>query len=361
MERSITHRIAVDGGGYMPGAKVQNGIQRLIAEFMKEYLSSYVDCSLSYYYFSNNSGGHTHYRNISAHKLNRAFFATLQIPYQMLCNRDAVFLGFSGVIPKLLDFMSVKKVIFIYDFGFYTYPDLYDNPGRLKRQVDNSVKHADVIITLTHQIRQELLAQFNFLNTEKVHSIYAGIDHLNETVHKKRLMKHEYFLYVGVVKPVKNIMGLLELFLKFTLTSRNKDIKLVIVGAKELNHWMYITNTKLYKQVKNRVVFLENISDRDLTTLYMQACALINISFAEGFCYPVLEALSLGTPAITNNLPLYAEFKPHFPHLHITKTEEERLELMQQLSVVTADRKRNIPTHFTWKNFTKSVYELIKV
>ena len=182
MQSSLTHAIAVDGGEYIPGEKVQSGIQRLIAEFMKEYLSRYTTPPLDYYYFSNTPQKPLSSKAVSIHNLPRKFFSSIQLPYHIFRNKDAVFLGFSGVIPKFLDFFPLKKIVFVHDFGFSTYPDFYDNPRRMNAQVKSAVRRADLIITFTQQVRRELLTQYRFLNPRKVHSIYAGVDHLSKTL-----------------------------------------------------------------------------------------------------------------------------------------------------------------------------------
>ncbi|WP_150460683.1 glycosyltransferase [Nesterenkonia ebinurensis] len=56
-----------------------------------------------------------------------------------------------------------------------------------------------------------------------------------------------------------------------------------------------------------QLVFHHGISEQDYHRLLRRATALVTLSKAEGFCLPVVEALSHGTPVITSDLPIFRE------------------------------------------------------
>ena len=56
-----------------------------------------------------------------------------------------------------------------------------------------------------------------------------------------------------------------------------------------------------------QLVFHHGIAEADYHQLLQRATALVTLSRAEGFCLPVVEAFSHGTPVITSDLPIFAE------------------------------------------------------
>lgn len=56
-----------------------------------------------------------------------------------------------------------------------------------------------------------------------------------------------------------------------------------------------------------QLVFHNGIAESDYRQLLRRSAALVTLSQAEGFCLPVVEALSHGTPVITSELPIFTE------------------------------------------------------
>ncbi|MCK5131833.1 MAG: glycosyltransferase family 4 protein [Candidatus Sabulitectum sp.] len=97
-----------------------------------------------------------------------------------------------------------------------------------------------------------------------------------------------YFLHVGSYVPRKNIPFLVRCF-----KEAGTEKKLVLAGAEKWGDGV-AENT-------SGVVFLKNISDNDLLTLYRGAVALLLPSTSEGLGLPVLEAFACGTPVIASD------------------------------------------------------------
>lgn len=62
-----------------------------------------------------------------------------------------------------------------------------------------------------------------------------------------------------------------------------------------------------FAQRPRQLVFHNGISESEYHQLLQRATALVTLSQAEGFCLPVVEALSHGTPVITSDLPIFRE------------------------------------------------------
>lgn len=282
--------IGIDGGDFVPGSQVASGIQRIVSSFLKE-IEKFKSIKNNYYYFGR--GG-----------LPTRLFSSFYLPRQFIKDNSQIFLGFSGVIPALLRYHPCLKVVFLYDIGFLKYPRFYLNSKRLAENTAKAVKYSDKIIVLSNYARKELIRYFPAA-AKKAIVIYPGANHL-PGFKKNKNIYGQYLLYVGVIKPIKSIAKVLNY-----LESRTyRKHKLLLVGKKEEEYFAKIINSKEYQNVKERVVFIENATDRELTNYYINCEAVVNFSHEEGLCFPVLEAMKLGKRIIANSLPVYKELDP---------------------------------------------------
>lgn len=109
-----------------------------------------------------------------------------------------------------------------------------------------------------------------------------------------------YLLYVGNVKPHKNVVGLIHAFAQFH--GRFPDVRLVIAGRKD----GFVHGIKGLDELISGlgltgwVVFTGYVQDEVLSGLYERASALAFPSFYEGFGLPPLEAMAHGVPVIAS-------------------------------------------------------------
>ena len=120
-----------------------------------------------------------------------------------------------------------------------------------------------------------------------------------EAVRVKYRLPRGYLLYVGGFERRKNVEGLLRTFVEARKTGIEESLVLVgngadLVGAKAVARSLGLEEGR-------DVVFLGRIHE-DLPALYRGATAFITLSWGESFCFPVLEAMSCGTPVIASNL-----------------------------------------------------------
>ena len=111
-----------------------------------------------------------------------------------------------------------------------------------------------------------------------------------KVMQKYNLKPDSYFLHVGSYVPRKNIPFLMKCFSSLSIQS---DVKLVLVGAEQWGEEVQEGN--------NSILFLKNISDRELVSLYQGAVSLLIPSSTEGLGIPVLEAFACNTPVISSN------------------------------------------------------------
>lgn len=108
-----------------------------------------------------------------------------------------------------------------------------------------------------------------------------------------------YILFVGLLKPHKNVHGLIRAFGRISTEKRNQ-YQLVIAGKKGK---LYPDLERLAAQLglEKRVAFTDHVSESDLDALYAGATTFVLPSFNEGFGLPALEAMARGVPVIVSD------------------------------------------------------------
>ncbi|ANE49262.1 glycosyltransferase [Flavisolibacter tropicus] len=106
-----------------------------------------------------------------------------------------------------------------------------------------------------------------------------------------------YLLHVGGNQWYKNRIGVLEIYEAFR-SKNNLEIPLLMVGDMP----DHLLNSKVRNSIyKKDIHFLTNINDCFLNFCYSGASVFVFPSFAEGFGWPIAEAMASGCPVITTN------------------------------------------------------------
>ncbi|HET9360065.1 MAG TPA: glycosyltransferase family 1 protein, partial [Vicinamibacterales bacterium] len=118
-------------------------------------------------------------------------------------------------------------------------------------------------------------------------------------VRERYQLDHQFVLYVGNIKPHKNLVRLIEAFSR--LRQDHGDIKLLIIGD-EISKLPALRRAVHSHKLRKHVRFLGYLKDDTLTVLYRLAAVFVFPSLYEGFGLPPLEAMASGTPVVTSNL-----------------------------------------------------------
>jgi glycosyltransferase involved in cell wall biosynthesis len=210
----------------------------------------------------------------------------------------------------------------IHDIAPLALPQILPNP--IKRAyadllIHRAVAQASTIFTVSNFTRTELITRLH-VPAEKITVTPLALD----TEWPHTVPPHleadatPYLLFVGNVKPNKNLTLLLTAFASI---AGKLPYRLLIAGK---HHGHGTTDDAVFHQARSlgdRVRFTGELSDSDLQRLYAGAAALVLPSFYEGFGLPLLEAMSLGCPVLSStagslpevagNAALY--FNPHDP------------------------------------------------
>lgn len=165
----------------------------------------------------------------------------------------------------------------------------------IKYILKRSIIKSDRVIFISNSTKQEVISKLNFKDENKFDVVYNGIDEdfsiinfKEYDIFKKYSLPSKYILYVGMLRPHKNIERMIS-----AIEQVNNDTKLVLVGKA---YEGYNINLK-----SKHVVHINQVNEEDLKLLYKNALGFLFPSLIEGFGLPILESMSFGIPVITSN------------------------------------------------------------
>ncbi|WPR72269.1 glycosyltransferase family 1 protein [Flavobacterium sp. NG2] len=170
----------------------------------------------------------------------------------------------------------------------------------LKKAVNNS----SIIFTVSQFSKSEIIKHTK-VNPKKIKVVYCGVDasfYQKKTIEDGFKDFEDYILYVGNIKPHKNLIVLLKAYNSLSEEFKLK-YKILIVGQKE----GFITKDKqidefiITNKLEKHIVFTGYVDDLNLPKYYQQAALFVFPSLYEGFGLPVLEALAANTLVVSSN------------------------------------------------------------
>jgi glycosyltransferase involved in cell wall biosynthesis len=219
-------------------------------------------------------------------------------------------------------------------------------------------KKAEKVITISNFSKDRLLETAKIQKNVEV--IYNGVSDAWRRFETKDEKDFKYFIYVGNVKPHKNLQVLLAAFTELALD----DYKLVIVGKKEgfINGDQDITS----KMDNENIIFTGRISDEELMAYVKSAEALIFPSLYEGFGLPPIEAMAMGCPTIVSTAASIPEVSGdaslYFDPLDKEGLKEQMLKLINNKDLKEELKQKGLAhaENFKWKDTAKSTIKIIE-
>ena len=232
-------------------------------------------------------------------------------------------------------YYSGKLAVTIHDIAPLALPEILGTPLKrayAKLLIERATSQASAILAASEFTSRELQQRLG-VDPAKISVAYQGLDASwpAHAIPHREPDGVPYLLYVGNVKPNKNLKRLLEAFAK---AQSRIPHRLVLAGRMR----GFGTNDDAVLQqaesLAPRVRFTDEIPDSDLIALYAGAAALILPSLYEGFGLPILEAMHLGCPVLCSNatsLPeVAADAALYFDPHNVASLTERLLQVTDQ-------------------------------
>ncbi len=248
------------------------------------------------------------FRAVPEASSNYSIGEQLRIP--LVLKRESVHLFHAPhyVLPPLA---QCKSVVTIHDVIHLLFPQYL--PSRLayayaRASLWAAVRRSDRILTVSETSKNDILRRFK-VAAEKVVVIYNAIDErFNvepseeqvERVRQRYQLDEQFVLYVGNIKPHKNLERLIE---AFDLLRRGgfEHLRLLIIGD-EISKYPALRRTVHVHKLHKSVRFLGFVPIETLAVLYRLADVFVFPSLYEGFGLPPVEAMASGAPVVTSNV-----------------------------------------------------------
>lgn len=169
-----------------------------------------------------------------------------------------------------------------------------------KSMLSAALRKSRIVFTDSKFTLSEMI-KYKLPGIEKVKVIHLGASFNDKD--KALENKAQYIVYVGNVKPHKNLKRLITAY-KIIHEKCNIKLPLMIVGEAD----NFITGIPGFKEEiidsswSKWIKFTGRVSDEELINIYRNASILVLPSLYEGFGLPPLEAMACGCPCVVSNV-----------------------------------------------------------
>ncbi len=272
----------------------------------------------------------------------------------------------------------MPRVCSIMDLGYLKFSGHLKKKDywQLKYWTASSIKSASKVFAISQSTKDDIVRRYPESHA-KVVVTHLGYDPklynpevvTRSTKHIKRVLGKysigsEYVLYLGVLKPSKNIEGLIHAWSK--IVGEFPNYALVIAGKKG---WMY---ENIYQSVKklgldDKVIFTGYIQEVEKPLIVSSAKLFVLPSFWEGFGHDVLHALACGVPVAVSDVGSLPEVAGEGGvYFDPNKTEDIAAKIKKVLSMSKsdynklADRAARQSMKFSWEKTARETLSVLE-
>jgi glycosyltransferase involved in cell wall biosynthesis len=248
------------------------------------------------------------FRTVLEPSANYSVREQIRVPWVVRRERPDVYHAPHYILPVAV---TSRSVVTIHDCIHLMFPQYLPSRAAYayaRAAMWSAVRKSDRILTVSEASKRDILHFFN-VRPEKIVVVPNAIDeHFWVTpseeqvarVRERYQLDHRFVLYVGNIKPHKNLVRLIEAFAALR-TGDLDDVKLLIIGD-EISKLPALRRAVHHYKLHKHVRFLGYLSDETLGILYRLAALFVFPSLYEGFGLPPLEAMASGTPVVTSNI-----------------------------------------------------------
>ncbi|OIP80743.1 hypothetical protein COW94_04715 [Candidatus Peregrinibacteria bacterium CG22_combo_CG10-13_8_21_14_all_44_10] len=217
-----------------------------------------------------------------------------------------------------------------------------------------ALKKAPQFIAVSETTKHDFAKQFS-INPSKITVTYEAVsDSYKNPTTECKLPTTNYLLYVGGYDARKNVKKLVSLVSQL----KEPNLTLILAGGKLDSGKLYDSYNLQKSSQESSVNVLKTgfLNEEELSALYKNAKALINISEKEGFNLPLLEAAYVGTPVITSDIPVHRELYGDYAVFLPLNDDKKSLKILRQFMKNPQTPKVDLKEKYNWENSAKITY-----
>ncbi len=212
-------------------------------------------------------------------------------------------------VPKVCSIMDLKYLENPTSFKKFTF-------WQLKYWTAISIFVSKRVLSISKDVKKDIVRHYPFAS-RKTEVVYLSHDlrpkDFKVTDKDVRRIKNKYsivssyILYLGTLKPSKNVDGIIKAFAMLNAKNVNaKELQLVIAGKKG---WLYESLFKLVDELnlKDKVIFTDFFPEEDKAIIRKGARVFVQPSHTEGFGIDTLSVMALGTPVVVSRVGSLSE------------------------------------------------------
>lgn len=264
---------------------------------------------------------------------------------------------------------DVLPVFLVHDLIPLDYPEFFraGYEERFQRRTKTILTHAGAIITTTSHVAERITEEYRRHNRQPVPIHAEPLPSplgWNETPLDSRLGNETYFVVVSTIEPRKNHRLLINVWRELSRRTRSVP-KLVIVGHRGWENEQIFRELDVSLDIRPHIIEVASLSSSQLRNLIRNARALLMPSFAEGYGLPIVEALSLGTPVLCSDIPVFHEVSQNMAMFLSPLDGKGWLEAIEKLKSKDSALHRELLAKVsgfiapTWENYFSKIEEFI--
>lgn len=200
--------------------------------------------------------------------------------------------GYASMLHLTKEYVIIHDMIpFYYHKHFPKYFNRLEN-FYIRWRLKASARKADKVITISEASKQDIL-KYAQIDDKRITVIYNGYNPIIEGDYKQT--DKQYIAAMTSELPHKNADYILKSYNAYCCAVKN-PLPLIIIGLKDLSQY------QLHQKAEANITCIPYIEkDEDLYRLIGGAKVFLFLSLVEGFGFPPIEAMQLGTPVICSN------------------------------------------------------------
>jgi glycosyltransferase involved in cell wall biosynthesis len=211
---------------------------------------------------------------------------------------------------------SLRAIFMLHDLIPVTHPEFcrpleYD---RHAKRVESVLRHATAVLTnstSTLKVLSEYADRCGFPLPPTLAVPLAGSAMSGEV--GDRPMQEPYFVMLSTIEPRKNHWMILQVWRRLIERLGAAAPRLVVIGRRGWECENVLDMLDRSDLLRGYVLERNQCSDSQVKTYLYHCNALLFPSFVEGYGLPLVEALSMGVPAIASDLPVFHEIVGEIP------------------------------------------------